>query len=138
MRREVAAAIFYNKENKILLQNRKKISKLGEEWGFFGGGIEKNETPKQALVREIKEELNYEIKEFSFFRTEVFENENHHIEINYYLIPLDNINIRQFDQKEGNGMVFYSLEEAKTLKMNPKDKEVIQALEEFFKTKDKI
>ena len=46
--RKVALIVFYDKENKILLQDRRKISKRGEEWGFFGGGIEEGETPKQA------------------------------------------------------------------------------------------
>ncbi len=55
--RDVALIIFYDKEKRILLQNRKGISKVGEEWGFFGGHIEKEETPEKALTREVKEEL---------------------------------------------------------------------------------
>ena len=67
MRREVSAAIVYNKENQILLQNRESISRMGEEWGFFGGALEQDETPEQALIREIEEELTYKIKKFFFF-----------------------------------------------------------------------
>lgn len=31
-------------------------------WAFFGGGIEHGETPKQAVIRECLEELNYQLK----------------------------------------------------------------------------
>lgn len=34
---------------------------------FFGGGIEENETPEQALVREIREELDIVLEECAFF-----------------------------------------------------------------------
>lgn len=52
---KVVAAII-KKENKILIARRKK----GEFAGMFefpGGKIEPGETAKQALIREIKEEL---------------------------------------------------------------------------------
>lgn len=58
-KRRVAVIIFYDEKKRILLQDRREISKRGEEWGFFGGGIEKDETPEEALVREIKEDKNH-------------------------------------------------------------------------------
>jgi 8-oxo-dGTP diphosphatase len=58
--RNVALIIFYDKDKRILLQDRRGISKLGAEWGFFGGEIENDETPEQAVVRETKEELCFE------------------------------------------------------------------------------
>ena len=33
-------------------------------FGFFGGSIDGDETPEQALLREIKEELNITFKDF--------------------------------------------------------------------------
>jgi len=36
--------------------------------GFFGGEIEKNEEPEEAIVREIKEELNIDIRDHVFIR----------------------------------------------------------------------
>jgi len=43
----------------LLLQERGSYSKVGEKHGYFGGNIERGEKPKDALIRELKEELNY-------------------------------------------------------------------------------
>ncbi|HIH17265.1 MAG: 7,8-dihydro-8-oxoguanine triphosphatase [archaeon GW2011_AR6] len=60
MRRDVAVIILYDNKKRILLQHRGKNSpRLPGYWAFFGGGIEKGETPEQAVRRECKEELNY-------------------------------------------------------------------------------
>ena len=52
--RNVAAIIFYDKDNKILLQDRRGISKLGSDWGFFGGEIEKVKLLKRQLLEKPK------------------------------------------------------------------------------------
>ena len=61
-----AVAIIVNDDNKILLLKRAEI-KGGwgnNQYGLVGGGIEKNETPKQAVEREITEETGLEINKF--------------------------------------------------------------------------
>jgi len=64
--KRVAVIVFYDEKKRILLQYRAGLSRYGTEWGFFGGKIESGETPEQALVREIKEELDYDLKEYKF------------------------------------------------------------------------
>ena len=59
MNRVVAVVLFYDKDLNILLQDRGMHSKFGEKYGFWGGGIEKGETPKQTIKRELQEELSY-------------------------------------------------------------------------------
>lgn len=53
---KVVAAII-QKENKILATKR-GYGEFINMWEFPGGKIESGETKEQALVREIKEELN--------------------------------------------------------------------------------
>jgi len=67
--RQVSTIVFYDRNYRILLQNRKGISKFGEEWGFFGGSIEDEESPAEALMREVMEELEYKITNFKFFKS---------------------------------------------------------------------
>ena len=60
---KASAIILYNKNKKILLQHRSDDAPNAPgKWGFFGGGIKNNETPKEAVVRECYEELNYKLK----------------------------------------------------------------------------
>mgnify|MGYP001609286324 CR=1 FL=1 len=68
MKKRNVSIILFIKDNKVLLQDRRNISKHGEEYGFFGGKIEKDETPGQALKREIKEELNFDIVDYTLFK----------------------------------------------------------------------
>jgi 8-oxo-dGTP diphosphatase len=59
---QVAAAIIKNKENKILICQRKENSSLcALMWEFPGGKLESGETLKECLIRECKEELDISI-----------------------------------------------------------------------------
>ncbi|MEI6126224.1 MAG: NUDIX domain-containing protein [Pseudomonadota bacterium] len=51
-----------NAEGKILLQLRDNKASIPYPncWGTFGGQIEDGETPREAMLREIKEELKYD------------------------------------------------------------------------------
>ncbi|MBI4140538.1 NUDIX domain-containing protein [Candidatus Woesearchaeota archaeon] len=63
MRRDVALLILYDADKKILLQHRTKNASFApDHWAFFGGGIEEEETPEEALKREILEELCHTVK----------------------------------------------------------------------------
>ena len=67
---EVVAAIIYF-ENKILCVQRakNKLSYISEKFEFPGGKIEKGETKKEALKRELFEELNIVTEIKSLFLT---------------------------------------------------------------------
>ena len=60
---KVAAAIIFI-EDKLLCLKRghSKYDYISNKYEFPGGKIQKDETPEYALNREIKEELNIEIK----------------------------------------------------------------------------
>ncbi|MCX5815807.1 MAG: NUDIX domain-containing protein [Proteobacteria bacterium] len=61
--------ILENSEGKILLQLRDNKPGLPYPgcWGTFGGQIEEGETSEEAIRREIKEELNYELRNPEYF-----------------------------------------------------------------------
>ena len=60
----VVAAIIH-KDNKILATKR-GYGEFINQWEFPGGKIEENETKEEALIREIKEELNVDIEITNF------------------------------------------------------------------------
>jgi len=64
---QVVAAIIYH-ENKILCVQRgySKYDYINQKFEFPGGKVEEGETNEEALIREIKEELEMEISEMNF------------------------------------------------------------------------
>lgn len=54
-----AAAIIVNDKGQILLQSRADR----DEWGLPGGCQEVGETFEEVIIREVKEETNYDVKE---------------------------------------------------------------------------
>lgn len=59
---EVVAAVIKH-EGKILCmqRNESKHDYISFKWEFPGGKIEENETEQEALARELKEEMDYEV-----------------------------------------------------------------------------
>ena len=65
---EVVAAII-KKDDKFFCAQRADKGELARKWEFPGGKIEQGETHQEALAREIKEELDTEIKVNDFIVT---------------------------------------------------------------------
>lgn len=61
---DFAGVIIERKDGKMLFQLRdnKKSIPNPNKWWIFGGGINPNETPIDAAVRELKEEINLHIE----------------------------------------------------------------------------
>ena len=57
----VVAAALIEADGRVLLQQRAPHRSMPGLWEFPGGKIEQGETPEQALVREIEEELGVRI-----------------------------------------------------------------------------
>lgn len=57
----VAAALI-NKEGQLLLAERPSGASMAGVWELPGGKIEAEETPEAALIRELKEELDIEVR----------------------------------------------------------------------------
>ena len=67
---QVATALLFDRDNKLLIYLRDDTPEISfpNHWDLFGGYVEANETPEQALVRELKEELNIDVHEFEFYK----------------------------------------------------------------------
>jgi 8-oxo-dGTP diphosphatase len=50
------------KDDKILVAQRSERMKLPLKWEFPGGKLEENESEKDCIIREIKEEINIDIE----------------------------------------------------------------------------
>lgn len=130
--RQIAAVIFYNNKNQIFLQDRTGYKTLGEHYGFFGGGIEAGETPEQALVREIKEELNYEISNFQFIG--IFSGRSGDLEVTMYTFIAKIDDTSKFKQTEGKGIKIVDIPTAKKMKLGgPWDYEALTKLDTVLK-----
>lgn len=57
----VAAAVLIDSDGRILLARRPQGKSMAGLWEFPGGKINAYETPEQALIRELHEELGIEI-----------------------------------------------------------------------------
>lgn len=53
----VSAAALINAKGEVLLAQRPKGKMLAGRWEFPGGKVHSDESPEQALVRELQEEL---------------------------------------------------------------------------------
>ena len=53
----IAAGVIRNAEGEIFIAQRPLKSHMGGYWEFPGGKLESGESPEQALVRELEEEL---------------------------------------------------------------------------------
>ncbi|WP_144873773.1 8-oxo-dGTP diphosphatase MutT, partial [Hyella patelloides] len=59
--KKIGVGIIHNERGQILIDRRLAEGEMGGLWEFPGGKIEPNETIKECIKREIKEELGIEI-----------------------------------------------------------------------------
>lgn len=138
-KRDVAVSIFYDKDSNVVLQKRSSISKYGEKYGFWGGGIEGEETPQEAVTRELKEELGYAPKELNFWLKHNFVIKDHEeslaVELYVFLSPITQelLNAKVY---EGDGMIKLNIDDAISMgTFSSGDIYVLKKLKEYF---DKI
>ena len=85
---EVVAAII-REEDKIFATQR-GYGDFKDWWEFPGGKMEPGETPEEALVREIKEELSTDISVDKFLYTIDYDYPTFHLTMHCYMCSLLN------------------------------------------------
>ena len=83
---EVAAAVLQRPEGSFLLAQRPKDKIWAGYWEFPGGKIEAGETPHQALVRELKEELGIEVQASYPWITRIFNYPHATVRLNFFRV----------------------------------------------------
>ncbi len=83
---KVAAAIIMDGEK--IFATQRGYGEFKDGWEFPGGKVEVGETPENALVREIKEELDTEIEIIELFDTVEHDYPEFHLSMDCFICKL--------------------------------------------------
>jgi len=114
MKRSGSSIIFVNDKEEILLflRDDKPGLPYSNMWDVPGGHVEENETPKECIVREMKEEMNLDLKDFQLFSEKEFDDR---IEYTYW--KKENLNISEINLMEGQYLKWFTRQEAADTKL---------------------
>jgi len=107
---DYSGIILENDKGKFLFQLRDNNPRIPNpnKWSLFGGGIKRGESPKQAVIREVKEELGFKLDKSKLkilFKKESKKNRRF---VFYYKLQNEQ---KYFRLKEGQKYGFLSLSE---------------------------
>lgn len=85
---EVVAAVIEDLNNGKILATQRGYGDFKGKWEFPGGKVEKGETREEALVREIKEEMNADINVDRYITTVESDYPTFHLTMHTYLCHL--------------------------------------------------
>lgn len=98
--RVVAAIII---ENGKVFATQRGYGEFKDGWEFPGGKIEPGETPEEAIVREIKEELDTEVEVIELLDTVEYDYPNFHLSMGCFICKIKSGDLVLKDMKLQNG-----------------------------------
>ena len=125
---KVVAAIIIH-ENKIFATQR-GYGEFKDGWEFPGGKIEPGETPQEALVREIKEELDIEIEVKDFLETVEYDYPDFHLSMDCFFCS---IRSGEMVLKEHEAAKWLTVETLDSVDWLPADQGLIEGIREYMK-----
>jgi 8-oxo-dGTP diphosphatase len=116
--KEIAAIILENDKGEFLLylRDNKPDIPFPDYWDLIGGHVEEGETPEEALVREVKEELNIDINDYSFYKKYVCLTGDAYENTKYIYTGKINLPIEEVTLLEGVRPQYFSREEIPQVK----------------------
>ncbi len=118
--RVVAAVIARKDENrrKQIFATARGYGDFKGGWEFPGGKIEEGESPQEALVREIKEELNANIQVGELIQTVEYDYPNFHLSMDCFWCELES---EQLELREHEDAKWLSKNELDSVDWLPAD-----------------
>ncbi len=126
---KVVAAVI--RSNGRIFATQRGYGEFKDGWEFPGGKIEAGETPQQALVREIKEELDTEIKVGELIDTVEYDYPGFHLSMDCFWAEIISGSLVL---KEHEAAKWLAADELDTMDWLPADRDLIKRIKsEFFK-----
>ncbi len=126
----VAAVGLIDPDNRVLLARRPEGKPLAGLWEFPGGKVHAGETPEEALIRELKEELGIDVTEACLapFAFASHGYENFHLLMPLYLCRRWQ---GQVTAQEGQALAWVRPQRLGDYAMPPADKPLVALLRDF-------
>ena len=121
----VAAIIIYNGH---ILATQRGYGDFSSKWEFPGGKVETNENPEEALIREIKEELNADITINEFLTTVEYDYPKFHLIMDCYVCSIVEDKITLLEHKASKWLAKNELD---TVDWLAADVKVVEELKEY-------
>ena len=125
----VVAAIIHDNNNRIFATQRGS-GDWKDWWEFPGGKIENGETPEDALIREIREELDTEINVGKHVATVEWDYPKFHLTMHCYWCEVVEGELSLLEHEAARWLSFEQLYSVKWL---PADKIILEKLPMFLK-----
>ena len=122
---KVVAAIII--ENGSFFATQRGYGAWKDWWEFPGGKIEAGETPEEALVREIKEELDTLISVDEFFMTVEYDYPEFHVSMDCFICSVISGELTLLEHESARWL---PLSDPLQVRWLPSDIEVVQKLKE--------
>lgn len=128
---EVVAAII--RDGDKIFATQRGYGEFKDGWEFPGGKIEEGETPTEALIREIKEELDTIIEVGELLDTVEYDYPNFHLTMHCYLCTVKSGNLVLNEHKAARWLTKDTLD---TVDWLPADISLIEKIESIIETEE--
>lgn len=123
---KVVAAIII--ENGNVFATQRGYGEFKDGWEFPGGKVEANETPEDALVREIKEELDTEIEVLELLDTVEYDYPKFHLSMDCFICKMKSGDLILKEHEAAKWLTKETLDSVDWL---PADEGLIGKIEEY-------